>query len=1457
MRNALAAALIFLTLIGIGITAVPKSTPGPKLARRPAARLYIQKNVGQFEKYVRYVASSGPFITLLDSDHAEYIQASHHFKLNYLGANARAQMVEEEESPTRFHFFMGNRKEEWRTNITAYRACRVREAYPGIDIRYHDSDGSLETDFLVAAGADPSRLSLQVEGDQRIPLACRVENGDLLADDGHRSFRFARLQAYQEIGGRRQKVAAQFKVDGRVARVDLGSYDKSHPLVIDPTVVFSTFHGGSAADGNYLQFSTTESGLATDPAGNTIMTGFVRSADFPVKNSIQGPVTNLNSNFARIISKFDSNGQLIWSTFLGGSGANLGRGLAVDANGDVYVAGRCDSRDYPTTANAFQSAPQGFFGTPTVTKLKADGSQLLYSTYFGSGGFGGATGLGISVDAQGKIYLAGNGGAITTTAGAFSTDSRAGFAGWVAKLDPTLNAAAQEVYGTYLFSVTPHQTVVDDQGQLTVVGVAGTNNGLPIVNGFSQPNEAGVFVAKLNSSASGLLYSTLFSTNGTGITSCVAQDSQGMLYLGGSNQVGNKPLPVTNGAFQTTRPPQTFGWVAKVDPTKADLASLLYCTYLTATNGDSRVYGVACDTSGKAYLTGYSEGSNFPTQNPLMPFSGVRDAFLSVLSADGSSLLFSSLYTGGNDEGWHVTVGDNGRVNLMGVTGSGTFPTTNPYQSTIGGGVDFWLASFDGLVSSAPGTFSISGVSPNEGANTGTVTLNITGQGFQPGATVRLFGQGSQPASQVSVVSSTQIQAQFDLNGLQPQGATLVVTNPDNSVATLVNGFTVVGNGVPQIFTDLMVRSAYRAGIPTTFTLVVGNRGTADAIMTPVSLRFPSDVRVTPVHPLAQFTQEQDATVDLSQIPKTFNDRLDPSLTVFPLVVPLVHPGEVVTWQFLLEVPALPKYEHGDLALEVLSNKPMASLDPGTVLTKGSVILPLTDDQYKATKCFNAQIALITNLGFAAVEATASFNPEFCIALRATKTIGQAAQRWLAAQAAHDSEPIFSMLDFWAIGLDVVGCLNPAELAFQEILAVSSLLNDAYGIVSSCNGSGWYGRHSQGVLAFDPNDKVGPAGPSPRHYITGKEPLRYTVFFENKPDASAPAQTVTVTDTLDSHLDLDTFAFGDVGFGDKTINVASGLSSFDQTLDLRPTTNLIVRARGRLDRSTRTATWTFESLDPATGRATTDPLAGFLPPDRSAPEGQGYVFYTVSSAAGTADGTEISNAASIIFDRNQPILTPTWTNVIINSGPQLSAVSDVTVNATTDLGAVVNFNLPTATGVASPIVVTTAPASGSTFLKGTTEVSVLAVDAANNQASTSFKVTVNNQDGSAANGSGGAFGFTGTDTGGGGACFIATAAYGSYLDPHVKVLRQFRDESLMSCAPGRKFVATYYRLSPPVADVIARHPILRWITRLGLTPVVLTLEYPIPALLGLILMGWHQRRRRAGRKSISAQTKSA
>ncbi|WP_253852149.1 cadherin domain-containing protein, partial [Microcystis aeruginosa] len=203
------------------------------------------------------------------------------------------------------------------------------------------------------------------------------------------------------------------------------------------------------------------------------------------------------------------------------------------------------------------------------------------------------------------------------------------------------------------------------------------------------------------------------------------------------------------------------------------------------------------------------------------------------------------------------------------------------------------------------------------------------------------------------------------------------------------------------------------------------------------------------------------------------------------------------------------------------------------------------------------------------------------------------------------------------------------------------------------------------LLAFDPNDILGPTGFGDQNYLIPNHDFPYTIRFENLKSATAPAVFVTVTHTIDTDLNLDTFQLGDFGFGSIYVDVPDGLKAYSTSVDLTSTIGYFVDFEASLDTATRTVTWRLTTIDPLTGGLPLDPEAGFLPPNNDTHDGEGFINYTISPNANLTTNTTIDAEARIVFDFNSPIDTPKWTNTIDVDKPTSQVTALLTNSNTT------------------------------------------------------------------------------------------------------------------------------------------------------------------------------------------------
>jgi hypothetical protein len=598
-------------------------------------------------------------------------------RMRLVGANAGARAEGSDVLEGKANYFVGGDPSEWRTNVETYARVRYAEVYEGVELVYYGNQRQLEYDFRVAPGADARAVSLEFDGADGVELDT---SGDLLMKVGGATIRQQKPFAYQETDGARREVACVYSLakDGRVG-FEVGEYDASLPLVIDPVLVYSTYLGGSGGDQAWA--------VRVDSAGSAYVAGFTTSTNFPTANALQAAN---GGNQDAFVAKLNAAGTaLVYSTYLGGNGGDQARGLAIDSSGNAYVTGFTGSTNFPT-ANAFQAA-QGAGNSQDVfvTKINAAGSALVYSSYLGGNGaleFG----EGIAVDSAGNAYLTG-----VTDSTNFPTANpiQAAEAGGGDVFITKLNAAGTAlVYSTYLggsdFEIA-EGIALDSSGNAVVTGDTRSTN-YPTANAVQAANGGGqdTFVTKINAAGNALVYSTYLGGSADDQGESVALDSSGSAYVTGTTT--STIIPTAN-AFQPANGGTTTTQDAFVTKLNAAGSALVYSTYLGGTGGEVG-HGIAVDSAGNAYVTGGSGSNNtFPTANAIQcARAGGADVFVTKMNAAGNALVYSTYLGGSNSSttvelGRFIAVDSAGNAYVAGGTNSTDFPVVNPIQAAYAG----------------------------------------------------------------------------------------------------------------------------------------------------------------------------------------------------------------------------------------------------------------------------------------------------------------------------------------------------------------------------------------------------------------------------------------------------------------------------------------------------------------------------------------------------------------------------------------------------------------------------------------------------------------------------------------------------------------------------------------------------------------------------------------------------
>ena len=753
------------------------------------------------------------------------------FQMKVAGEALSTHLTGTDPLPGRSNYFLGNEPAKWRTGIPQFARVRYANVYPGINFVFYGNQGHLEYDLQVAPGADPSQAQFEFGGAKKLEL----KDGSLVIHGDSASVQLEAPIMYQEINGRKQSVEGAFvlRAENRVGFA-VGAYDHSRELIIDPILNFSTFFGGSGDEHH--------TSVTVDGSLNIYLSGSTTSPDLPVTTGVfQGTLSGAeNVYIAKIQPPLGSiPARLAALTYLGGTGSDYPVGIAVDGEGDPFVAGTTTSGNFPTTPIAYQPNPASAGTHAFVTKLKFDFSGLDYSSYLSGNGSDIATGM--TIDSQGLLYVTG-----TTT---------------------SIETSPQNQFpATNLPNPVPYQT--------TSRATAGTPQ---------------FFVTKVNPLAQGIasiLYSTYFgggTFNGTAVATGggIAVDTHQNVYFTGTtnftytgvSSVTDFPIlnayqPCLNSPPPTTIvPPQTCGasssgapdaFVAKLNtaPNTGQGQQLVWSTYVGGTGNDSGT-GVAIDSgAANVYVVGTTNSPDFVNASlvksfapyeaclnnvTLTPASGTvtcaaqpnnppsNDAFVARVSNPSLTttatqttvaLGYFSYLGGSSDEaGTAIAVDTNAGALITGSTNSPLVPPTTagnppqagsfpvfPYPSSVQSSLNGAQNAFVARLNSGAtvGQTTIASWATYFGGNN---TDTGTGIALDVNQSTYIAGDSNSSAPQFPVIKALQAQN----NG----GFDSFVAQLGPAVSLSISGVLNLGTGQQYI----------SAGNPATFTYTVTNSG--------------------------------------------------------------------------------------------------------------------------------------------------------------------------------------------------------------------------------------------------------------------------------------------------------------------------------------------------------------------------------------------------------------------------------------------------------------------------------------------------------------------------------------------------------------------------------------------------------------------------------------------------------
>lgn len=635
------------------------------LPATPRIPFAFVENRGQAEAHIRYIGTGSEFKAWFEDSGIVLQQRNTAVRMSFENGDT-PHIAAEQPLGARANYLHGNNPRRWQTDLPLFAAIRYTGIWPGVELSYMAEQSGVKAEYVVAPGADPARISLKFDGGTQIDPA-----GTLRVSGAAGDFVEDRPVLYQSIGGKRVEVAGGFeKLPNGSIGFWTAKYDRKQPLVIDPSILFSGYFGGS------MESSITAVGF--DGLNNLVVAGWTAATDLQATNGVRQQ--NGGGVDAFVASFLPNGGSLIYCTYLGGSGDDRAFGLAIDSTRNVYITGWTSSSNFPI-ASAIQTRLGGTRDA-FVSKLNAAGNALVYSTYLGGSGVD--VGNAIGLDATNSAVVVGDttSSNLRVTAGAFQQKLAGAQDVFVAKLTPAGNALA---FVTYLGGSGI------DHGACLNIGGAGAyfiggytmSSNFPTARPYQAKSGGGQdgFFAKLSSDGTSLLLSSYLGGSGGSPgapeeVNGIYRDPLGYLVVAGTTSSPN--FPVTPGAFQSTFGGGTDGFISRFSGGSQLVAS----TYLGGLLEDG-ITAITEDFHGEPYVTGFTNSLDFPVQRPLQNINaGSMDAFVMKLTTSLSPLFGTYFGGSGSDQGNAIAVDAETSIVIAGQTGSGDFPTSGYLQNS-------------------------------------------------------------------------------------------------------------------------------------------------------------------------------------------------------------------------------------------------------------------------------------------------------------------------------------------------------------------------------------------------------------------------------------------------------------------------------------------------------------------------------------------------------------------------------------------------------------------------------------------------------------------------------------------------------------------------------------------------------------------------------------------------------
>ena len=778
----------------------PLSAESPK-SQFLKSQLVFEPNQGQAASSVRFLSRSNGHSFLLKDTEAVLAFAdpavSVHMRL--IGQNSRPAIEGIDLQPGVTNYFHGSNPKRWLTAVPNFSKVKYGGVYPGIDLIYYGNQRQLEYDFEIQPLRDPSTIQISFEGVEKLAVG---SDGDLILTTTAGEIRHQRPIAFQRRGEVEVPVEASFVVRGDRVGFQVGRYDRTLPLTIDPRLVWSSYIGATGEDqGN---------DVAVDGDGNVYLVGFTQTVEVmpPADESTPPPnptlITPIDQGFESFVTKIDPTGVIVYTTYYGGRGVDEGHSLVLDATGSLYAVGYTTSVDFPIVGG-FQTKLNGIQDA-TIVKLATSSGGIQFSSYLG--GANSDRAYGVALDGAGNAYVAG--GTLSASfpiLNAFQSKYGGGLRdGFLTKI----TTAGTIGFSTFLGGNGDEQIYdvgVDVDGEIVVTGYTSSQNfptSNPLYRGYRGGTDD-VFISKFNSAGNALVFSTYFGGSGADSGVRLTLDAEKNIYVTGTTASPDFPLK---------RPAQLFhggaydAFLIKLHPDGKD------ADFSTFIGGEDTEGGtaVALDPNGFIYVSGFTNSVGFYAINAIGGFlRGARDGFVIKMAPDASVLVYST-YLGdfGTEAATSIAVDTAGNAYVTGFTTSSFFPVaSNAFQTTLAGGQDGFIVkiSSDDVKTNEPFAFPANG-----GASTATA-----GQTARPmfGYVAADVAAGLSPTgleivdlrSQGTLVNEVSVPApqlegvgRLAVSTAQASATALTIVNPNDSEATIDYYFTAKGGGGTNLF---------------------------------------------------------------------------------------------------------------------------------------------------------------------------------------------------------------------------------------------------------------------------------------------------------------------------------------------------------------------------------------------------------------------------------------------------------------------------------------------------------------------------------------------------------------------------------------------------------------------------------------------------------------------------------